>query len=340
MNVKDILLKLCSVDGVSGSEGAVANTAKEFVEKFADCNTDSMGNVFATVGKGEKHILIDAHIDQIGMIVTAVDENGFLSVATCGGVDRRILLDSQVIIYGKNTAEGIVCCQPPHLTKNADYENAPDIEDVFIDTGLSGEKAKELISVGSKIALKSSPCELLNGKIASKSIDNRAGIAALIRCADILKEENLNCKVTYLFSCQEETGQRGAKISAFNCDPDEAIAVDVSFNYTPGCKKLQCGEMGKGPMIGVSPVLSDEVTESLKKLSDENDIPFQLEIMGEGTGTNADMIAVSRCGVKCGLLSIPISYMHTGAEVVLCDDIECTAQLLARFIKNGGAIQC
>lgn len=337
MNVKEILLKLCSADGVSGDETAAAETAKELMNNFAPCETDGMGNIFATAGEGEKHILLDAHIDQIGMIVTGIDQKGFVSVAPCGGVDRRILLDSEVKIYGKKTVAGIICCQPPHLTKSSDYEKVPAVDEIFIDTGLSGEKANELISLGDRVVFCGEPFEMLNGKVCSKSIDDRAGIAALIRCADILNGEGYNCKVTYLFSCQEETGERGAKISAFSADPDEAVAVDVSFNFAPGCNRIKCGEMGKGPMIGISPVLSNSVTDCLKELADENEIPFQLEIMENETGTNADVIAVSKRGVKCGLLSVPISNMHTGVEIALCEDIEQTAQILALFVKNGGA---
>lgn len=335
MTAFEILNFLCDRDGISGVEEGASKAAARLLSDITKCKIDHMGNVTGTMGSGEKHILLDAHIDQIGMRVMSVDEKGFIRVGACGGVDVRTLPGAQVIIYGKRTVTGIVCCQPPHLQKGS-FDTLPALDELYIDTGLSGKEAAEIIWPGCAVALKSNYKRLAGGRICTKSADNRAGIAALLLCAKALAEKELPCRVSFLFSAQEETGERGAKISAFDLEPDEAIAVDVSFDMTPGCPENKCGVMGKGPMIGISPVLSGELTDRLKDLAKEKSIDYQLEIMSEATGTNADVIAATRGGVKCGLVSIPIKNMHTPVEIVQESDIIETARLLEYFVLNGG----
>ena len=159
----------------------------------------------------------------------------------------------------------------------------------------------------------------------------------MIRCAQLLQETTLSCRVTVLLSTREEVGSQGAETAAFREEPDMAIAVDVSFADQPGVPSHKCGKLSEGPMIGVSPVLDKNITETLKRLAKENEIPFQLEVMGGTTGTNADEINVTRGGVPCGLVSIPQRNMHTPAEICDHKDIENVARLLAAFIREVGA---
>ena len=336
--LQEMLFRLCSAPGAAGREDGAAQVAAEMLSFIPNVKIDTLGSVVATFGNPEskRHILLDAHLDQIGMLVTSVDENGFLKVARDGGMDRRVLPGSRVVVYGKETLNGIVCCLPPHLTDGGE-DHVPDITEMAVDVGLTKEEANELVQPGDVVLLPGEPRRLLGSRVTGAALDDRAGCAALIRCAQLLQETTLSCRVTVLLSTREEVGSQGAETAAFREEPDMAIAVDVSFADQPGVPVHKCGKLSEGPMIGVSPVLDKNITETLKRLAKENEIPFQLEVMGGTTGTNADEINVTRGGVPCGLVSIPQRNMHTPAEICDLKDIENVARLLAAFIREVGA---
>ena len=336
--LQEMLFRLCSAPGAAGREDGAAQVAAEMLSFLPNVKIDTLGSVVATFGnpESEHHILLDAHLDQIGMLVTSVDENGFLKVARDGGMDRRVLPGSRVVVYGKETLNGIVCCLPPHLTDGGE-DHVPDITEMAVDVGLTKEEANELVQPGDVVLLPGEPRRLLGSRVTGAALDDRAGCAALIRCAQLLQETTLSCRVTVLLSTREEVGSQGAETAAFREEPDMAIAVDVSFADQPGVPAHKCGKLSEGPMIGVSPVLDKNITETLKRLAKENEIPFQLEVMGGTTGTNADEINVTRGGVPCGLVSIPQRNMHTPAEICDLKDIENVARLLAAFIREVGA---
>ena len=336
--LQEMLFRLCSAPGAAGREDGAAQVAAEMLSFLPNVKIDTLGSVVATFGNPEskRHILLDAHLDQIGMLVTSVDENGFLKVARDGGMDRRVLPGSRVVVYGKETLNGIVCCLPPHLTDGGE-DHVPDITEMAVDVGLTKEEANELVQPGDVVLLPGEPRRLLGSRVTGAALDDRAGCAALIRCAQLLQETTLSCRVTVLLSTREEVGSQGAETAAFREEPDMAIAVDVSFADQPGVPAHKCGKLSEGPMIGVSPVLDKNITETLKRLAKENEIPFQLEVMGGTTGTNADEINVTRGGVPCGLVSIPQRNMHTPAEICDLKDIENVARLLAAFIREVGA---
>lgn len=336
--LQEMLFRLCSAPGAAGREDGAAQVAAEMLSFLPNVKIDTLGSVVASFGNPEakRHILLDAHLDQIGMLVTSVDENGFLKVARDGGMDRRVLPGSRVVVYGKETLNGIVCCLPPHLTDGGE-DHVPDITEMAVDVGLTKEEANELVQPGDVVLLPGEPRRLLGSRVTGAALDDRAGCAALIRCAQLLQETTLSCRVTVLLSTREEVGSQGAETAAFREEPDMAIAVDVSFADQPGVPSHKCGKLSEGPMIGVSPVLDKNITETLKRLAKENEIPFQLEVMGGTTGTNADEINVTRGGVPCGLVSIPQRNMHTPAEICDLKDIENVARLLAAFIREVGA---
>lgn len=338
--MKELLFRLCTAHGTPGDEGGAAEVARQALAAYAQVETDRNGNVIAHMGdpKAAKHILFDAHIDQIGMIVTWIDDHGFLKAAPCGGVDRRVLPGSAVKICGKEEITGIICCTPPHLSQGGE-DKVPSFDQLYIDTGLTGEKARELIAPGDRILFTEQPKELLHGRVSVPALDDRSGVMALVRCAELLsKEKTLPCRVTFLLSVQEETGAAGAHTAAFSLHPDEAVMVDVSFSTQPGVPREKAAQLGKGTMIGIAPTLCREVTDTLKRLAEEHQVPYQLEVMGGETGTNADAVGVTRGGVRCGLLSIPERYMHTPVEVLELEDIESTARLLALYAKKGGIV--
>lgn len=337
--IQQLLLCLCAAPGTSGAEEAAAQLVQEEWERLFPGETverDCLGNVTAFLGNRDasRQVLLDAHLDQIGLIVTGVDEHGFLRIAPCGGVDRRVLPGSAVQVFGKQVCRGIVCCLPPHLVKG-DGEKVVPVDEMYLDVGMTAEEAGNLIAPGDRAVLEVTPRPLLGGRVTAAGLDNRAGVAALLRCAQLLANETLDCGVTFLFSSREETGCEGAKTASYHCAPTEAVVVDVSFATQPGVSPEKSGKLSGGVMIGTAPSLDRALTQRMVQLAKEQDIPMQMEVMGGRTGTNADEIGVSRAGVRTALLSIPLRYMHTTAELIDSADAEHTARLLAAYVTKG-----
>ena len=331
-----LLEKLCSAKGVSGAENMAAQVAAELLGKYMPVKTDPLGSVTGTMGEGDVHILLDAHLDQIGLIVTAVDEDGFLKVAKCGGADIRVLAAAEVTVHGKKNIFGIITSTPPHLSKPEDSDKAKSFDDIAVDIGMKRENALEFVSPGDRITFNGKFSKLLGNRVASPSVDDRAGVAAILRCLEMLDGKKLNCKISVMFSVQEETGGSGAQAGAFSACADEAIAVDVSFATAPGISSEKYAVLGGGTMIGYAPSLDYEMSRRLSDIAEKKNIPNQPEIIGGSTGTNCDEIQIAGKGVKTALLSIPLRNMHTAVEVCDLEDIENTAKLMAEYIIERG----
>ena len=323
--LNDLIFRLCSTFAGAGNERKIADQIQKEMQEYADeIQIDKCCNVVCTVGEptAKRHVLVDAHIDQISMVVTAVANAGFITIAPCGGVDCRVLPGATVLVHGKEIVRGIVCMTPPHLATKEKTDFAKT-EDLLIDTGLSGQAVRGIVSVGDYVSFNVVPQKLLGSRITAPALDNRAGVATLICCAQMLKDKPLNCCVSFLFSVQEEVRALGAKTATFLLNPTEAISVDVSFATQPNVDEEKSGKLSQGPMIGVAPSLS-------------RDISNQLEIMNGATGTTSDVITSSKSGIPGGLLSIPLKYMHTPVELIDTVDVENTAKLLAQYILEGG----
>lgn len=330
-NSVELLKELTSAVGVSGAEENIVSLLKEMLAPYGEVSVDEMNNVYCTFGEGY-HFLLDAHLDEIGLIVTEITDDGFLKVAKCGGIDNRMLLGYEVSVWGKKEIKGVISTLPPHLQSDGDEKKVPDIKDISIDTGLSAEEIKKTVSLGDRVTFKRNFTPLLNGRISASCLDDRSGVASILLCLDRLKK--LPCKITVLFSSQEELGTRGAKIGPYSKNVDEAISVDVSFAYSNGCDKSDCKGLGKGAMIGFSPILDKDMSRRLVQISRDKNIPYQCEIMSGRTGTNADVISISEKGIKTGLISIPERYMHQPVEVVDIADIESVSDLICAYISE------
>ena len=331
MKTKELIKKLVSVPAVGGDEDRLIEVLKELLAPYGEVRVDAMNNVLCTFGKGH-HILLDAHIDEIGFVVTSITDDGFLKISPCGGVDRRMLLGAEVTVWGKDEIFGVISTLPPHLQKAEDEKKVPEISELSVDVGMSKEEAEKRIPLGSRITFKRHFTDLIGNHISSNCLDDRAGVASIILALEELKK--LPVKVTALLSTQEELGTRGAKIGPYGLEVDEAIAIDVSFAYTPGCDKEDCGEIGKGAMIGFSPILDKNISNGLVAAAKSANMRYQTEVMSGRTGTNADVITISESGIRCGLLSIPLKYMHTPVEVVDVTDIESVAALITAYVKG------
>ena len=335
-NLKENLFALTSCYGI-GNINEVSDKCYELLKDFAEIKRPDPMTVIAFIkGETDYTVMLDAHLDQVGFTVTDIDKNGFLTVSNAGGIDLRMLPSLPVVIHSKEKKPtGVFCSIPPHLS---DGEKCfDDIKKLKIDS-LLGEKAKDFISVGDFVTFKAETQEILNGKIVSSSLDDRAGVAALIDAAQKFKDKKPPVNIVLSLSNMEELGLRGARTSAFSVFPDEAIAVDVSFAAAPDVSKDSAKEMGKGAMIGISPTLDKALTNKLFKIAKENNIPYQTEVMSSATGTNADVISLTKSGIRTGLVSIPIRNMHTPSEVVSLDDIKNTSEILEKYILAGGLL--
>ncbi len=330
------LNRLCCAAGCAG-QGEIAETATELLRPYVDeIVQDAMGNILASRRADRPDaptVMLEAHLDEIGFLVTHIDERGFIFVAPAGGVDKRVLTAQKVIIYGKQPYFGVFSSVPPHLSGGED--KLPEITDMAIDAGLDAETAREMIPLGSRVAFVPNFTKLSQTVVSSKSLDNRSGMAAILHCLRKLSDRCVNVEVA--FCVQEELGCRGAAVAARQICPDAAIVTDVSFALTKDSDPRHCGEMHKGVMIGISPILDDGMRHELCDLAESCHIPHQLEVMAETTGTNADVISTSCCGVKTALLSIPLRYMHTPVETIDVSDVAAVGELMAAWIELKGA---
>ena len=334
--MNEILKKLCADMGISGCESGMLTVVSELIGNDADLSVDKNGNIIASMGdkNSGKHIMIDAHIDRIGLIVTYINDEGFIKAENVGGIDLRTLPGSAGKVFGREEITGIICTVPPHLT---DGDSEPSKDKIWIDTGLSADKVKELVSLGDSIILCSRYTELLNDCIAVSALDNRSGCAVLINTIRLLKDKTLPCRVSFVFSVQEETNESGAQTAAFSLKPDEAVVIDVGFAKQDGVPAEKSGAIGCGGIISIAPVLSVSVTNKLIDISKRLGMECDYEVSGGLTGTNADKIAVSGSGVRTGVISVPSKNMHTQTEIVSLKDMEKISELLAVYIEEGGA---
>lgn len=334
MELLKTLTELCAQRGVSGDEKTASEKAAQLLSEYADVSTDPFGNVCGTVGShddSKQTLLLEAHIDEIGMIVTYITDDGFLKISPCGGTDERVLTAQQVTVCGAENITGVVTSIPPHLQKDGE---SGDSASIYVDIGMTKAQAEKIVSLGDRVLVENT-LELMRGHIVtSKALDDRSGVAAVLLALDKLKGKQTNYNISVLFAAQEETGERGAQTGAFSIAPDLAVAVDVSFAKTHFESEEDCGIMGKGAMIGVSPSLCRELSQAFIDTAQQKEIPYQIEVMNGKTGTDADKISVTRSGVKTVTLSIPLKYMHTPVEVLDLRDIDCTASLIAEFAQG------
>lgn len=333
MEIKELLFELSLRDSV-GSLKEASNFAAEQLSKYMEIETSDNLTVIGKIkGESDYTLLLDAHIDQIAMVVTNIDDNGFLTVSNAGGIDIRALPSRAVLVHGKEKIPAVFCSTPPHLSSGEVEYN--DISKIKLDTAL-GEKAKELISIGDFVTFKAEPRLLSGTKVSGRSFDNRAGVACVLEVAKRLKGKSLPVSVAFVLSDSEELGLRGIRPAAYSLAPDEAVVIDVSFGDGIGIESSDCGILGKGSMIGISPSLDSGISKKLISLAESKSIPYQTEVMGSTTSTNADMLSVSKEGVKTGLVSIPLRNMHTETEVIDLSDLNSVCDLLCEYILLGG----
>ena len=333
IDLKEKLFLLSAADGV-GNIREASDLAYEMLSKCCLCDkTDNLTVIGFLKGESDYTLMLDAHIDQIAMIVTNVDDDGFLTVKNSGGIDIRALPSRRVTVHGKEKITAVFSATPPHLAKGeASFDVIASIK---LDTAL-GVKAKELISVGDYVTFANTPKELLKTRVCGRSFDNRTAVACLITVAEMLAPKKLPFNVAFVLSDGEELGLRGVRTAAFKIDPQESLVVDVSFGDGPGIGSEECSPLGSGAMIGISPTLDSEISKKLISICKAENIPYTAEVMGGKTGTNADMVSLNKEGVRTCTVSIPLRNMHTDTEVADLSDLESVCNLICEYVLSGG----
>lgn len=340
MLLKDLIFDLCDIPAPSGFEERAFSRASELLSPFVDeIRTDAMGNLIAVKRCGRenaKRLLLDAHMDEIGMIVTDIDKSGFLRFSSLGGIDPRMLPAREVKLLTEPPLRGIIDTMPPHALKAEDMDKSIDSKKLFIDVGLSAERARELVPLGTPAVFAGSAECFGENEICSKALDDRACVAIIIKIMEELSSRAPALDVYCLISTQEELGMRGAITGAFAVEPDYAVALDVTHAATPDSKKGETMDMGKGAAIGVGPNMSRRLSSMLLDIAKEKGIPSQTEVMGGCTGTNGWVIQVSREGVLTALASLPVKYMHSPVETMDVRDAEAIIELIAELAVRLG----
>lgn len=345
MDIFQTIKQLSDTSGPSGCEEAVGAVAARLLAPYVDeIRTDRLNNVIGVrrCGKpGAKKLLLDAHLDEIGFVVTGVEE-GFLRFSTVGGVDARMLPACELKLLTTPPRVGVVTALPPHLQTAGEMEKTIPISDLRIDIGMEHSAAQAAVPVGTRAVYRTECFRLGRDQVCGKALDDRACVAALLYTMELLCAQQLDVDVYVLLSSFEETGGAGATTAAFGIMPDYCIAVDVTHGRTPDAGKADTFPLDKGPTVAVGPNATRWMARRFEEKAKGQDIPYQIEVLPGHSGTNGWELQISREGVATAILSLPLKYMHTPVEVIHLPDLERLSRLLAAFAVNLGeeAPQC
>ena len=339
MNYPEVLKTLCALPAPSGFEAPAAQAALELLRPWVDeAHLDKMGNVVGVrrCGKeGAKKLLLDAHLDEIGFLITG-HQDGFLRFAPLGGVDPRMLPDRELTILTDPPIYGVTACLPPHIQSREDMDKAMPISELCLDVGLSQEEAQSRIPVGTPAVYRTGCTSLGERLLCGKALDDRACFAVLLDAAERLQGAELDVDLYFLGSTQEETHSTGAVTAAYGLAPDLCVAVDVTHGDSPDASKDKTFPLGKGPVIGLGPNCTRWMSRRLEAKAQALELPVQYEVMAGSSGTNGWPMQIVGEGIATAVLSVPLRYMHTPIETVHVDDLSHAAKLLAAFVQGIG----
>jgi endoglucanase len=335
------LLDLLAARGPSGYETAPAAVWRDAAKGFAEVSTDVVGTPLALVAPKHdarspaRRLLVMGHIDEIGLIVTHIDDQGYLWFGSVGGWDAQILVGQRVVLDTRHgPVAGVVGKKPIHLLREEDRKKLAEIRDLHIDIGAKdGADARERVRIGDVAVIDADPVELPNGRLVSRALDNRLGSFVALEVARLVAEAGgSEWELAAVAVAQEEITFGGSRTSAFALEPDAAIVVDVTHaTDAPGVEVKEIGkhELGSGAVISRGSTLHPGLFELLHETAEREQIPFTVEASARATGTDADAVHISRAGVPTGLVSIPIRYMHSPVELVQLEDVHACARLIA-----------
>lgn len=338
--IKETLFESLRTPSPSGSEEQVTSLFHDFVSPYVDeVYTDVNGNCIAHKhGSGQK-IMLMAHADEIGLMISYIDDRGFLYFKEIGGIDTNILPTQRVTIMGKQgPIKGVIGRKPIHLQEKSDSNKEINPEDLWIDIAAKDKAdAESKVQIGAVATFEPNAASFSDTLVLSKSLDDKIGLVVLMGLAQNLQSQQTDCDIYLVASVQEELGARGAQMVSEAIRPDIGIAVDVTHatDY-PTMSPAKDGDisLGKGVVIPMGPNMSKGINQRLINLAEANNIPYQIEAIARPTGTDAREIQVAGTGIQTGLISIPCRYMHTPSEVVSLADADSAIALLSAYLHT------
>jgi endoglucanase len=336
--VMSFLKEATAVPGLPGFEKPAADVIARWFGKYsADVWQDAFHNTFARVGGSDTKcpkVMVAAHADGLGLMVLAVEEDGFLGFTTLGGFDPRVLPGLEVTVHGRGGDYfGVVGAKPPHVLSDEDKKKVLAVKDLFIDIGYAGEKARSLVSPGDIVSFRA-PLEGLAGDaVSGRALDDRAGVAVMLEAMKILKKRPCRADAVFAATTREEVGAYGAKTGAYALDPDFAVVIDVTHAQInkkddPRTVPFDRVNLAAGPKIDRR--LRLRMEQAAKKLK----VDISSEVVPGSTGTDGDAVITARAGVPVALLQIPLRYMHTTVECVRSGVVSDAGRLLAAFLNE------
>ncbi len=344
MKYKDILKKLCDTMTVSGNEQNAHNAVKAIAGDVLDeIYTDTARNLVLVkkcTKDSPRRILLDAHMDEIGMMVRTIEDDGFVTVVNIGGLDRQILPASDCLLWGENdTIPGIFAATPPHLAGVLGGD-VPSWDKLVIDTGCTKEELeKHGVKIGTPVSYRRQWTELLNNRITGQGFDDKCCAAGLVYALLHTPREALAADVYVVLSTGEEIHGQGADCAAFRIAPDVAIVTDVNFAAAPGVSPDESAPMGEGPMVSLSAVTDRKLTKKVLDIAKEANIPVNTVVETTSTGTNANSLVYCQYGVPAAVVSIPLGGMHSYNEYLSIDDGESFARLIQALIASPALVE-
>ncbi len=338
-DVKAHLKKLVEIYAPSGYEAPIRDLLRqEWADLTDSMETDKLGSLIGIKRATQpvdppRRIMLAAHMDEIGLMVRAV-QDGFLFVHRISGVDNRIMPSQPVIVHGRRELPGLVASTPPHLLTAEQRQKYPSFDDLIVDVGLPAEEVAALVRIGDLITPDASLLELNGTRVAGKAMDDRACVAAVTACLYELQSLQHRWDVYAVATVQEETGLYGAQTAAYAVKPDLAIALDVTFASQPGVDADTASEIGGGPVISLGPNFHTKLVEQIKETARQGELKFQEDTIPGASGTDAWSIQVAREGIPTALLGIAIRNMHSPIETLDLKDITRTGHLMAQFIAG------
>jgi endoglucanase len=335
----EFLRRLLDTPSPSGYERPVQDVVRAYVADFADeVRTDLHGNVISVKNpRGKLRVMLAGHCDQIGLVVSHIDNDGYLYVQPIGGWDPQQLIGQRLSVWSKEgPLPAIIARKPIHLLTDEERKQVPKLKDLWLDIGAKDkEEAAKLVRIGDPVTLALGMHTLRNNLAFAPAMDDKTGLWVVIEALRRASQRDVRCALYAVSTVQEEIGLRGARTSSFGIDPHVGIAVDVTHaTDCPTIDKKQEGDirLGQGPVIYRGPNMNPVVVERLIHAATEHDIGYQLAASGSATGTDANTMQINRAGMATGLVSIPNRYMHSPVELISLDDIDRAANLLAEFV--------
>lgn len=337
-SLKEAVFSLCSVMTVSGFESRSADLlCRALSDSFDEIRTDAVGNLFLIRRCAKENaplICIDTHYDEIGMMVTGIEDNGFVRFTSVGGLSPTVLQGADVILYGRENLRGVISSTPPHL-RQGESDRLPPPEELLIDTGYDKETISERIDVGTPVGF--APCyrETVGGLLLGKSFDNKACAAVALHAVVNLPKEELAADVALCFSRYEETSRLGGIApAAFDLKPDYAMVIDVNLATVPDVPKRETVPCGKGISLSVSAATDRKLTRMTEALCRQEEIPHCLIAAPSSTGTNAPTLQLTGHGIPTVDVGLPLKFMHTYNEAIDLSDAEALYRLVVSFVRS------